>query len=373
MTPLHSGLADHQALLKAVESAVGLMDPVAMELGQFQEPMLRKSRRLPVVPVEGVMIRDWHREMKQTNAGLSFGIRPYELEGITFCWVQCQCSIFPRQELYGFFAVSRKDYTKLYRAALRAKKVVAPPPKPPIMTAEAFSTLRRNTIDYLRPENLSRIEAYGARPKRGLLLSGPPGNGKTSACRWIRSECQLRGLEEKIVTPDDFRGARNCPNPVEAVKELFRVERPGVVFFDDLDMALRDRSTLDDPEDQAVFLGAMDGIESHAGIAYVFTTNLSLNLIDVAFRRPGRIDAMIHFPKPDAGLRRKLIERWHPEIFANLDLEKVVRHTEGLSFAEVEEFKNLMVLRFTETETWDWSWAAAQYQIQRHELSSPDE
>jgi SpoVK/Ycf46/Vps4 family AAA+-type ATPase len=67
---------------------------------------------------------------------------------------------------------------------------------------------------------------------------------------------------------------------------LFRVSRPGVVFFDDLDVALRDRNTVKETDDQSVFLTALDGIEGVDAVVYVFTTNCAIELIDPAFRRP---------------------------------------------------------------------------------------
>ena len=58
------------------------------------------------------------------------------------------------------------------------------------MPAGHSEVLWRNTIGFLDPANLRRIKDLGGRAKRGLLLSGPPGNGKTTACRWIFRECR---------------------------------------------------------------------------------------------------------------------------------------------------------------------------------------
>src|SRR5207248_11274974 len=138
----------------------------------------------------------------------------------------------------------------------------------------------------------------------------------------------------------------------DSIEQLFSVDRCGIVFFDDMDLALRDRETVHETEDQAVFLSAMDGITVNEGVVFVFTTNCSLGLIDRAFKRPGRIDLVLHFNLPDAGLRRQLMERWHEEIRRHLDLEKAVVSTEGYSFAEVEELKNLLVMHFMEAERW---------------------
>ena len=119
-----------------------------------------------------------------------------------------------------------------------------------------------------------------------------------------------------------------------------------------------------------MFLGAMDGIEINEGIVFVFTADCSLDLIDRAFKRPGRLDLVLHFKAPDANLRRRLLERWHEDIRRHLDIEQAVASTDGYSFAEIEELKNLLVMNFMETNTWNWSWALKQFDINRHELNS---
>jgi AAA+ superfamily predicted ATPase len=186
------------------------------------------------------------------------------------------------------------------------------------------------------------------------------------ACRWIWEECRRRGWEWRLVTPDAYRQARAS----DSIEQLFGVERCGILFFDDMDLALRDRETVHETEDQAVFLSAMDGITVHEGVVFVFTTNCALNLIDRAFKRPGRIDLVLHFQKPDAGLRRTLMERWHADIRSHLDLDAAVASTAGYSFAEVEELRNLLVMHFMDAETWDWDWALKQFDINRSELTS---
>jgi hypothetical protein len=119
-----------------------------------------------------------------------------------------------------------------------------------------------------------------------------------------------------------------------------------------------------------VFLGAIDGLEANEGVVYVFTTNLPLDRIDPAFKRPGRLDVALVFAKPDAALRRRLADRWHAELRAALDLEQIVRDTDGHSFAEIEELKNLLVLGFIDTTEWNWTWAKRQFDLNRQNKKS---
>jgi AAA+ superfamily predicted ATPase len=137
-----------------------------------------------------------------------------------------------------------------------------------------------------------------------------------------------------------------------------------------MDIALRDRNTVRETDDQAVFLSALDGIDVNEGVVYVFTTNCPLSLIDPAFKRPGRIDLVLHFEKPTAGLRRELIDRWHDEVKAGIDVGLAVAQTEDFSFAELEEVKNLLILHYIDAKAWDWGWAMNQFRENRAELAA---
>ena len=80
------------------------------------------------------------------------------------------------------------------------------------------------------------------------------------------------------MTPDNYRQARAH----DGIEDLFSVERRGIIFFDDMDLALRDRETVHETEDQSIFLSAMDGLTTNEGVVFVFTTNCALDLIDRA-------------------------------------------------------------------------------------------
>jgi hypothetical protein len=357
--------ADHRYLLSVVSRQTGMAQPVVLDLDEFEAPLLKAARKREMLPIDGVLVRDWDPSSRSTDAGIRLGIRLYEIDGVRFARVR-----FPyhdRRHWGGleFVAVDRKDYARLYKIALRCRRDSEPPSKPPVLVPGQADLLWKNTIGYLEPANLSRIKQYGGRAKRGVLLMGPPGNGKTMACRWIWEECRRRSWEWRLVTPDAYRAAREC----DGIQDLFSVERRGIVFFDDMDIAIRDRETVRETEDQAVFLSALDGIQVHEGVVFVFTSNCAPELIDRAFKRPGRLDLVLHFRPPDADLRRRLVERWHEDIRANLPLDTLVASTDGYSFAEIEELKNLLIMHFMESGRWNWEWALEQFDINRQELS----
>jgi hypothetical protein len=357
---------DHRFLLNIITHQLGFEDPVVIDLDEFHGPVLKAARKGRLVPIDGVLVRDWDPDNRRLHAGIQLGMRLYSIQGIKF--VKVRFAFNDQYNGWGldFIAVEGKNYRRLYKIALSCRRDFEPPSNPPVLPAEQSEQLWKNTIGYLDPANLRRIKAYGGRAKRGVLLMGPPGNGKTMACRWIWEECRRRRWEWRLVTPDAYRQARES----DAIQQLFSVERRGIVFFDDMDLALRDRETVRETEDQAVFLSALDGISIHEGVVFVFTSNCAPELIDRAFKRPGRLDLVLHFKAPDATLRRRLIERWHKDIHSNLDVEQAVASTESYSFAEIEELKNLLIMNYMDTNIWDWNWALDQFDINRKELAA---
>lgn len=344
--------------------------PVAFSAGHLHDALVKAARRQHALALDGVLVRDWNPGNRKASPGLRLGARVYAIDGIRFASITFPIDYEAEETVLSFLAVDRKDYLRLYRSALRSLREVEPPSLPPILSDEQSDTLWKNTIGYLESDNLERIRAYGGRARRGVLLTGAPGNGKTMACRWIWEECRRRRWEYRIVTPNNYRQARRGCDAENAVRALFTLTRRGVVFFDDMDLALRDRETVGESEDQAIFLTALDGLSVREGVVYVFTTNCGLDLIDRAFKRPGRIDVVLNFEPPPAALRERLMQRWHREILAGVCLRTAVSDTDGYSFAEIEELRNLLIMRFTEVGEWDWRWARKQFTLNREEFSA---
>ena len=141
----------------------------------------------------------------------------------------------------------------------------------------------------------------------------------------------------------EFDEARNA----KELRKLFKLSRPGIVMFDDFDRALQDRQKFGENKTHNTFLTELDGFRPKRGIVYMFATNLELHQLDPAIRRPGRIDVVIEFPKPNAILRRQLVElTWQSEIVEAIGLQRIVRETNELSFAEIEELRTQLVFHF---------------------------
>lgn len=362
MGSLQQFTADHRYLKSIIARQAEFSEPVLVDATAFYTPLLGTARVLATLPIDGVAITSWECHHREVKDEVLLGMRLYQIEHIRFAVVAFQFDYDTRSDVFSFLAVDRGNYEELRRLAQRLQ----PRPKQrPILTQGQADLLWDNTIGYLEPASLERIQRYGGRAHRGVLLTGAPGNGKTMACRWICDECRERGWQWRLVTPDTYRQARQDGD----VQDLFTLADRGLIFFDDMDQALRRRDQSLETEDQSVFLTALDGMRFKQGVVFVFTTNCPLEQIDRAFKRPGRIDVVFSLGDPDADMRRQLVRTWHAEIREHLDENRLVASTDGYTFAELEEIKNLLVMRRLDAGSWDWNWAVEQFTANRNELA----
>lgn len=256
------------------------------------------------------------------------------------------CGSVPTSDVW---IVAVRNYRRLYRFLRRAVRKQNSCP-PPLMKAADRQKLWANTIGFLQ-RGQEALAKFGVPLKRGVMLLGEPGNGKTMAARWLMSEAQRHGLEWRHLTVECYESACGQGN----ARQLFELQRPGVVLLDDFYHGLQNRSEDGATRDRSMLLSELDGVQIRSGVVYLFTCNLEPEELDPAVRRPGRIDVFLRFPKPDAELRRQFIQQqWPNEALLTMDLDEAVSDSEDLSFAELGEIKKLMVLNYLESGGWNW-------------------
>jgi hypothetical protein len=212
---------------------------------------------------------------------------------------------------------------------------------------EMYAAIRSATLDtlVLAPglkegivEDVSRFFAsrevydrYRVPWKRGILLIGPPGNGKTHLVKALVNHLNQRCIYVKRLVS----GHKPDADDISEVFTRARKSAPCLLVFEDLDSMLTDRN-------RSQFLNELDGFAGHAGVLTIATTNHPERLDAAIIERPSRFDRKYHFGLPGVEERTAYLQLWNVDADPELQLSKaalatIAAQTDGFSFAYLKE------------------------------------
>jgi hypothetical protein len=186
----------------------------------------------------------------------------------------------------------------------------------------------------------AEYERYKVPHKRGVLLLGPPGNGKTHCLRalikFLNVPClYVMSLKERYM-PEDA-----C---IDAVFTRARELTPCCLVFEDLDAMIHDKN-------RSYFLNQLDGISNASGLLTLATTNHPERLDPAIVDRPSRFDRKYHFDLPGETERRRYLAQWNGRLDADMrvtdeELDALARDTTEYSFAYLKELYLSSIMRW---------------------------
>lgn len=174
-------------------------------------------------------------------------------------------------------------------------------------------------------------EKYGIPWKRGVLLIGPPGNGKTHTVKAL-----INQLRQPCLYVKSFK--QQYGTEQEAMRRVFQRARqttPCLVVLEDID-------SLIDGKNRSFFLNELDGFAVNTGVVVLATTNHPERLDPAILDRPSRFDRKYYFELPAPEERLAYASAWNGNLqqemqVANGVMAEVVAQTEGFSFAYMKE------------------------------------
>lgn len=194
-------------------------------------------------------------------------------------------------------------------------------------------------VDFLK--NPEKYKDFGIVLPKGVLMSGPPGVGKTLIAKAVAGEAGV---------PFYYESGSNFAQMyvgvgAQKVRELFAYAKsnaPSIVFIDEIDAIGKSRGGNRNDEREATLnqlLTEMDGFEDNNGVIVIGATN-KIEMIDDALLRPGRFDRRVFISLPNYKDRMDILNLHLKNKVHSVDISKLSRMSVGFSGAGLATFVN---------------------------------
>lgn len=212
----------------------------------------------------------------------------------------------------------------------------------------------RDTVGLLL-EHPGEARRYGIE-WNGILLHGPPGVGKTYFAQAIAGEYRMNFIH--VSTGDLIGGIQGqSAKNIDKAFQTAADHLPCLLFFDEFDSVAQRRSDTPDQESRRTvnqLLTSLERYRDQPGLLVVAATN-NLEHLDPAVVRPGRFDRQIRIDLPDAAARRAILQSELADrpVASDINLDELVRRTEGMTPAMIEKLVDAAALRVFKQATQD--------------------
>lgn len=198
-----------------------------------------------------------------------------------------------------------------------------------VLADQLKETIRSDFTQFLKSED--HYQRLGIPWRRGALMIGPPGNGKTHCVRALVKELGISSLYVQSLSHQYYTAEQMWQQVFERARGL----RPCVLVLEDLDSLVRD-------ENRSFFLNQLDGFERNHGMIILATTNYPDRIDAAIIDRPSRFDRKYHFPLPTLDERIVYLRNWQRQLsdetnWTDEEVDAVAARTDGFSFAYLKE------------------------------------
>ncbi|MBT2663389.1 ATP-binding protein [Bacillus sp. ISL-45] len=188
------------------------------------------------------------------------------------------------------------------------------------------------SIDEFFSESKEFYTKYNIPFKRGILLYGKPGNGKTTLVKSIANSISAPVAYWQIT---EYTSSYSIKEVFTSVSKM----APMVLVIEDIDSM---------PEHvRSYFLNTLDGATSKEGIFLIGTTNYPERIDPALINRAGRFDRAYELKLPSKAMRSLYLQRKNIQQFITADdFDRVVQASKGFSFAQLNELYTAIALQY---------------------------